>query len=173
MKAIRSNKKGVRIHSPFVYGLVTGVLYDDSINIDFTDTEVSQSEKRLQLNMLYRLLNFFRPEKVLFSAPLTAETEKQLKDKLNSDFYYYETFESGLEETILSFPFTVLSESVFSRLTRFPENNSVWFIIKNNPSSKVFKNLPECESGRITIELKHSGIVIFNNNFYTQGYVIK
>ena len=174
MKVIRSNKKGFRIHSPFVYGLVTGVLYDDFININFTGTGILQSAKQVQLNMLCRLLHYFHPEKVFFSNQLTVEIEKKLKDSVCSDFFYSETFESDLEETILSFPFAVLSESVFYRLTRFPENNSVWFIKKNPRSGgSIFQNLPECESGRITIELKSFGIVIFNNKFYTQGYVIK
>lgn len=174
MKTIRSNKKGISIHSPFVYGLVTGVLFDDSMKIDFNGTNILQSAEQAQLNMLYRLLYYFRPEKVFFSNPLTMETEKKLKDKMNFDFFYPETFESSFEETILSFPFAVLSESVFYRLTHFPENNTVWFIKKCSRSNgSIFKNLPECECGRITIELKYSGIVIFNNKFYTQGYVIK
>ena len=174
MKVIRSNKKGFRIHSPFVYGLVTNVLHDDSVSINFTGTGVLQSAKQVQLNMLYRLLHYFHPEKVFFYKPLTLETEKKFKDRVNSDFFYSETFENVLEETILCFPFAVLSEPVFYRLTRFPENNSVWFIKKNSHSSgSIFQNLPECEIGRITIELKYFGIVIFNKKFHTQGYLIK
>ena len=174
MKTIKSNKKGFHIHSPFVYELVTNVLFGDSANIDFAGTDILKSAEQTQLNVLYRLLRYFNPQKVFFYKPLIAEIEQKLKGNIDFNFFYPETFESNLEETILNFPFAVLSESVFNRLTHFPENNSVWFIKKDSRSGdSIFKNLPECENGRITIELKYSGIIIFNNKFYTQGYVIK
>jgi len=152
LKAIKSNKKGFHIHSPFVYELVTNVLFNKNININFPETGFLQSARQVQLNILHRLLHHFSPEKVFFSESLTEETEK----------------------TILNFPFAVLSESVFCRLTRFPENNSTWFIKKDSRSSvPIFKNLPECENGIIAIELKHSGIIIFDKKFCTQWYEIK
>ena len=170
MKIIKSNKKGFHIHSPFVYELVTNVLFGDSANIDFAGTDILKSAKQVQLNMLYRLLHYFNPQKVFFYKPLAVEIEQKLKSNIDFNFFYSETF----EETILNFPFAVLSESVFNQLIHFPENNSVWFIKKDSRSGgSIFKNLPECENGRITIELKYSGIIIFNNKFFTQGYVIK
>ena len=174
MKIIKSNKKGFHIHSPFVYELVTNVLFGDSTNIDFVGTDILNSANQVQLNMLYKLLHYFNPQKVFFYKPLTVEIEQKLKGNIDFNFFYSETFESTFEETILNFPFAVLSESVFYRLTHFAENNSVWFIKKDSHSgSSIFKNLPECENGRITIELKYSGIIIFNNKFFTQGYTIK
>lgn len=174
MKIIRSNKKGFRIHSPFVYELVTNVLYNDSKNIDFAGIGISQTAKQVQLNLLCRLLNYFNPEKVFFYRPLSAEIEHKLKNMANSDFFYPVTLNDDLEENIIAFPFVVLNEPIFNKLTHSPKNSSVWFITKDPCSgSSIFQNLLECERGIITIELKYSGIVIFNNKFYTQGYIIK
>ncbi|MDR2910961.1 MAG: hypothetical protein LBV47_06320 [Bacteroidales bacterium] len=174
LKIVRSNKKGFRIHSPFIYELVTNVLYKDHKNIYFKETDVLQTAKQIQLNYLYRLLHYFHPEKVFFHKPLTAETERELKYMLDSDFFYSEISSDGLYDNILTFPFAVLDELIFHRLTHFPENNSVWFIEKNLYSgNSIFQNLPKCEKGRITIELKYSGIIIFNNKFYTQEYLIR
>lgn len=173
-KIIRSNKKGFRIHSPFVYELVTEVLCKDYKDVYFRETGVLQPAERFRLNCLYRLLHYFCPEKVFFHKPLTAETEKELKYMLDSDFFYSEPSGDGVSEDIVTFPFAVLDETVFRRLTHFPENSAVWFIEKNLCSGdSVFENLPECEKGIITVELKYAGIIIFNDKFHTQKYVIR
>ncbi len=179
MKAIRSNKKGFGIHSPFVYRLVTRVLFVDAEFYDFEEIEKLQmnKEEKEQLKLLFRLLNFFQPEKVLYFEKFPGNVLEILKKAAYSaGFLWIEQNQNQLKEFFSENSFSVFNEDQFNKMTVFPEKQSVWFIKKKNNSTKTghfFQPLPESERGKITIELENAGIVIFDDKFPAQDYVIK
>ncbi len=178
MKTIRSNKKGFGIHSPFVYDLVTNVL--------FVKTEISGFEEIEKLNLgrkvnkrykkLLRLINYFLPEKIYVdSFPDDAELSI-LKKRFCFVF----------EEIKLGFPGTtnLITENhkAFYLLEELPDidfneiQSGYWFIKNKSDKKEIkFKILPimEKKRGIILIEFNYDAFIIFDKKFPSQHYVIK
>jgi hypothetical protein len=179
LKIIRSNKKGHRIHSPFVYRLVTSVLFGNTVFSAIEKSEDFKIDKveKLWLTLLFRLLNEFQPEKIICMAEISENIIQLMKNTFaGTEFIFPETKNKGEIQTAIStYPFVIADENSFQPDFKFKQN-SVWFIKKNNKrgkSGQFFQTLPELENGRITIELTNAVIVIVDNKFPSQDYVIK
>lgn len=180
MKTIRSNKKGFGIHSPFVYNLVTNVLFVPAGYYIFDEIEKLEKSKqeKFQLKRLFRLLNFFQPGNVCFDDNLSDE-EIFLLQKFNSEATFknidFEWF--NMDETV------DLAEKRFFILGDISElpkiniaNFGKWFFFKKTNTRRknlIFKPLFDNESGVILIEFFNEVLIIFEKKFPSQHYVIK
>ena len=174
MKLIRSNKKGFGIHSPFVYRLVTRVLFPDAQFYIFSEIDklkTSPYEKE-ELKLIFRLLNFFQPPEILyFGNPTEKEFEILSKSVQELIFYHFNTkseFQKRNNELLKNVSFVVYSEDILENDFDLPENNSVWIvknIHKNEELNRFFQTLLIPETGVISIEYKNFAIVIFDKKF--------
>lgn len=181
MKLIRSNKKGFGIHSAFVYRLVTSVLFPQAnfYIFDEIDALKTDSDEKDSIKLIFRLLNYFQPNEILYCGK-PENNELMILKKSDSNLVINEMKSvsdfQGKESVFQTAAFTVFSENIFQNEILFPENNSIWFIKKVNKKEELnrfFQTLLKTESSNITIQLKSGAIVIFDKKFHNQNYVIK
>ena len=180
MKTIRSNKKGFRIHSPFVYNLVTNVLFIPAVFYVFEEIEkleISKQEK-LQLKQLFRLLNYFQPGLIYFDESLSDE-EIIFIQKFNSEAIFkkidVENFYKAEVADRVEKSFFILGDAS-ELLKRNIANLGKWFFLKKTKKRRknlIFETLFEKEDGVIFIELFYADLIIFDKKFPSQHYVIK
>jgi len=181
MNTIKSDKCGRHIHSPFVYRLVANVIFSPYPFYSFQEIDdlipsISDAEES---KIIFRLVNFFRFNEVYFvgmDSNLLENICRIAKPDLN--FYYQEKFplpELAVEKTTYKRLIICQNNPNYLLTNCFPKNPEVWIILK--PGIAKFENLfmmlKSQEKVKITMELTNLGIVIFNDNFDKQDYVIK
>lgn len=175
MKIIRSNPWGNGIHSPYLYGFVTKVLYgrDDSIPGSNNTCPGINKQDIKRAKMITRMISFFQPAKVVFIG------EDGLLRKMIS--------ESGIAGRVCYFPdpdqvhlefrdeFVIWErfDGVFPEFPDDPEN-SAWIFsnIKSQKMRYIMDYLRNSEKVSVTLEVNRSGIVIFNKNLQKENFVI-
>ena len=180
MKTIRSNKKGFGIHSPFVYHLVTNVLFPEAGFYVFHEIEKLNANKKEKsaLKLLFRLVHYFQPNCVFYEKNLTSDELRILK-KANSEVVLKKIesmiYSKNKIERAEGLNFFILSEMPDIQLTNMPDWE-IWFFRKKtdrNKIKRIFEPLFEKQDGIIFIEFLYEDLIIFDKKIPSQHYVIK
>ncbi len=175
MKIIRSNQWGTGIHSPYLYRLVTKVICGKEYHLpDSINTCMGINKRDLRrAKMIAGMISFFHPERVIFiggddvfrkliseSRPAGVDCYSPDSDQVHfefrNEFVIWERFDGVLPE-----------------LPDDPENLT-WILsdIKNPEMRYLMDNLRNSEKVSVTLEVNHSGIIIFNKNLQKENFVI-
>ncbi|MBN1984992.1 MAG: hypothetical protein JW761_01745 [Prolixibacteraceae bacterium] len=180
MKTIRSNKKGFGIHSPFVYHLVTNVLFPEAGFYVFHEIEKLKliKKEKSALKLLFRLIHYFQPNNVFCEKEMTSDELNILK-KADSEIVFKKTdsvFHMKNEtERAKGLNFFILNEMPDFQFTNIPERE-IWFFTKKTDKNKIkriFEPLFEKQDGIIFIEFLYEDLIIFDKKIPSQHYVIK
>ena len=179
MKTIRSNKKGFGIHSPFVYHLVTEVLFSFPDFYAFKEIDhlnIKTYEKQ-RLRILFRLLSHFQPEKIMLVGEMSENDILILKKAVSDnevEIVNVLTNDAEFQQFLKYYPFVIFEKYPDLELKN-SDMNSVWFIKKNNSNKIPGQTFQLMRNGYgiVTIKLHHSEIIIFDKRFPDQDYVIK
>ncbi|QGY47059.1 hypothetical protein GM418_26370 [Maribellus comscasis] len=180
MKTIRSNKKGFGIHSPFVYDLITNVLFVSAGFYVFDEIEKMNKStwEKNQIKLLFRLLNYFQPRHVFYDENVSGDVTGVLQ-KFNSET----VFKSVGAEFFKKEKLAIETKSAFFIFGKKPDvmvrsfcEYAKCFFLKQKTGKKenyTLKPLLEKEDGTILIELLTADFIIFDKKFRSQHYVIK
>jgi hypothetical protein len=177
MKKIKSNRWGFGIHSPFVYKLVTKVIYGNTIlptrNCAFPVK--TKSIDRWRSLLIVRLIIFLKPKMVMVSECVPCQPE--------IDQLYINT-QTGNKSAYLKGIHMKLQTNVYEKFVVSPEpdisgielsDHSVWIIpdTRRPGSKELFLSLQNNPCVSITLEVKGTGIVIHNSEYQKQNYLIR
>jgi len=174
MKTIRSNPLGFGIHSPYVYHLVTRVLFGkhDPLRNKVLLSFPINSQRRRELRTIVRLTDHFRPERIIFSGK---EEETLL---LRTFFPEIPVLSSLPEETRAG---NVREMIISASPAAFPEDipaygeEACWILRNcgNFEMKRLFDKLRLSKDVPLTIEVKNTAIIVFSWKFRKQDYVVK
>ncbi|NQU84409.1 MAG: hypothetical protein HQ541_01490 [Mariniphaga sp.] len=181
MKPIKSDKSGRNIHSPFIYRLVANVLFSPYPFYAFTEIELisknNQESKNLQL--IFRLINHFQFDQV-YMLEIQDQNIKKISRMAKSDIQINSSENIKYEDKIANrneYKRLVIinnSEKILNK-NLYPKTPEIWVLldIKDLKTKECFTMLKTQKEVQVTIELNQLGIVIFNEIFEKQNYVIK
>jgi hypothetical protein len=172
MQIIYSNPWGFRIHSPFVFRLVTQglfgkkILLSDKINREW---RLNFRQKK-KLTRILRLIEFFRTENISITDEacfpglyLKEILQKGSSTDKNADNRYPETS-----------PRITIVYDTFQPLPEISDED-VWILtdLQHHNNRKQFRNMRLNPKVSISIETHNIGIMIFNSSFQKQHYHIR
>ncbi len=178
---IKSNKWGKGIHSPFVYRLVTEIIFSRYPFYAFDEIKkisASKQEKE-ELEVLFRLLNFFQPKQIKVYGEQDLKIEQICKVVL-PDVEVSELFCVKKTQEIM---FNPLEGNTFIIWNNYCNNENFNFE-GNEPIIIVFRKLKDLQMKKmveyfqdkkeisVCIEFQTFGIAIVNSKFQKQNYVI-
>ena len=174
LKIIRSDKSGKRIHSPFIYRLVSNILLVPYPFYSFSEIEKMDNSVLVleDLKFIFRLVNHFQFETIMFNGE--KDTQIETVCKLAKSDIKFETKEAdlGLHDKCEYSRLLVMNKDN-SDIESFPESPEIWVIMNEDlEKMELFTNLRVHSEVQITLKLNRIGIVIFNKNFEKQNYVI-
>lgn len=173
MKIIRSNPLGFGIHSPFVYHLVTKVIFSPG-NCLLAFPFASEKKKAMFVRkMINRLTDYIHPEIIIIFGP---------KENLPIGFPEIEERFKCLYPSKLSDIAGNFKRSLFL-INAVPENTEIhsvqskeaYWILLNCNDLKMRQFLNNCKNSEkvsVTIEVFNTGIIIFSEIFQKQNYII-
>lgn len=179
MDIIKSNRQGKGIHSPFVYRLVTNIIFAPYPYYSFIEIEKFSDNKRItdEYKKLFRLIHFIYPYRIQIIGN-DYENLKKICMLANKnicieeiDTYQFKK-ESNNEDYMMRIWDSIVPKLVSLQAIRKPE---CW-IIKGTGKRKLidfFKLLRNKNKVQVTINLDQWGIAIFNDKFQYEDYVIK
>ncbi|NCB07866.1 MAG: hypothetical protein EOM73_06865 [Bacteroidia bacterium] len=176
MKLIRSNKKGFGIHSPSVFQLVTRVLFPPP-DVDGFIKDKFFHENRVEenLKLIFRLLHFYQPARVLYVGEVGEGEPDFLKKAVPSaEFVFQES--SKERDELKAFPFVIFAGIIPMPEMYDSEKKLVWCVKipkKNKKMADFFQSLVSEPYVSVSIRLKEFGIIIVDRNILKHGYVIK
>jgi hypothetical protein len=173
MKIIKSNPWGFGIHSPFIFYLVTKVIFGET---DLYRQEIlfppgMRYREKLRIKLVSRLIHYFQPENIImgencgFLPPLI---EEQFQNSVISG---KEKREIPVAETYNQFVIgRVAGATVIGK-----SGNSVWILpdLKSRECKELFISLQINPDITITIEANRTGIIIMNARYQKQNYIIR
>ncbi len=176
MKIVYSNRLGTGIHSPFVYRLVTGIIFgkEDSRTGRFPGSDDLNKHDQFVLSLVVKLIRFMKPERVVMMGTkpqwknlLTDESKESLlisadRDSENKTFCNNDLFIFG---------------SIAGALYELPEIKvkCTWVLADTKElKMKEFMNkLRNSQEPSLTLEVNKTGIAIFSPDFHKQNYIIR
>lgn len=181
MKIIYSNKSGKNIHSPFIYRLVANVLFSPHPFYAFSeiDTILENRQESQESQLIFRLINHFQFIEILVIGSQDSVLEKVCRmAKSDIQFYYSEIkfVKDEIEENNKYQRLVIVNDSEEILKTHtIPNSSEIWVIrnIGHEKTKEYFKMLKMRSEVKITIQLNQLVIVIFNEIFEKQNYVIK
>ncbi len=176
MKLIRSNKKGFGIHSPSVFHLVTRVLFPrPDVDCFIKDKFFHENRVAENLNLIFRLLHFYQPSRVLYVGEEgEGETEFLKKAAPSAEFVFQEPGQERNE--LKTFPFVIFAGIISIPEMSDSEKKLVWCVKipnKNRKMADFFQSLVSEPYVSVSIRLKEFGIILIDRNIPRHGYVIK
>ena len=179
-KTIKSTKWGRGIHSPFVYRLVTGILFSKYPYYAFGEIkQIATSVKERQtLESIFRLLDFFQPGQIYFLGEKDAKTEKICQMVLPGvDVVQFapSTEDDKSQPLVPQANSFLIAHKIGPGISFDFKHGPVTFILKDLDDvlmRQVFETLKEQREVAVTIELNYFGVVIINGKLQKQNYVI-
>lgn len=182
MKLIRTNKKGFGVHSPFVYRLISDVLFTEGEFYAFKDIQkltIKNADKEI-IQLIFRLLNNFQPQHIVFVGSSTNKEfevyEQASGIKLNHVLASAEK-NQNMKEEFKDVDFMILNDSENISLRDLFLHEKKVICVKNfdeNESMSIFfKTLCADKNVQLSIKYKNFGIIIVDNKIPKQNYVIK
>jgi len=171
MKIIRSNPWGFGIHSPFVYQLVTKVIFGktDLSSAYFSLPGEIKSLNKRRIYQIIRLIRFFHPDEIIFTN-VDESIKRIIRDKFRDDNVqkaekyrasgFYQKFFVGCDP---SDPVKQIGEG---SVLYFPD-------LKAMGCKDLFLTLQNDPQITVTIEVNHTGLVIANRNYQKQNFYIR
>jgi len=176
MKVIRSNPWGFGIHSPFVYHLVTRVIFGNGISLSEKVPGIFDTNRRLKrkAELILRLARYFDPEVIVLEEKNDDFTQ-YLRNLLS--FKEIKTFaELTSQKAGTGLELVIGATSGFFQ-DAIPGNtgSAVWILtrLEDFEMRTLFNKLRLSKKVSLTTEVNKTGIVIFNHNFRKQNYVIR
>ena len=182
MKLIRTNKKGFGVHSPFVYRLISDVLFAEGEFYAFQDIQklkLKNTDKEI-IQLIFRLLNNFQTQHVLFvGRPINNEIDlyehasgKKLRH-FKADAEENENFTAEFKNA----DFIILNDFENISLMDLALHEKKVICAKNLDESEsmsiFFKTLSADKNVQLSIKYKNFGIIIVDDKIPKQNYVIK
>lgn len=176
MKIIRSNAWGTGIHSPYLYGFVTKVIYgkENPLHVIHYPSKTKHRKDLRTAGMVARMITFFKPGRVIFIG--------------GGDVLWKLFSESGHVNGIIHFPDWdqahfgfknefVIWENFDGTLPDLTDDleNSIWIFtnIENQKLRFLMNYFRNSEKVSVTLEVNHSGIIIFNKNLQKENFIIR
>ncbi len=178
MKWVISNKKGFRIHSPFVFNLITNVLFTEHDFYSFEEFETQQIKDfdAKIFKIIFRLINFYQPGNLVYSNQLVKRNINILRTAF-PDVEFVEENEKKKVNKIDDFSFIIADNNIFGNFkTESLKNHSVLCLQNIDEScglADFFQNLLFENEIQIVIKYGNFGIIIVNKKIPKQNYVIK
>jgi hypothetical protein len=176
MKIISSNRWGFGIHSPYIYSLISRVIYGKrsmAPHLRPSGMKLNRKEKMF-LALADRLIRFYKPGLIVLAGRndefhrWIAHTHPDVQvvylrepgryiPEENHQFVIW----AGLPETMPDIPCHL--------------NNVCWIFRKDNRYCMDFlmNNLRISEKVSVTLDLHHAGIAIFNRDLQKENYEIR
>jgi hypothetical protein len=172
MRIIYSNPWGFRIHSPYVFRLVTQGLFkrktksSEKIN---TEWHLNSRQKRKLIHIL-NLIEYIGSDKIIL-ADQSSFPGRQIMEILQNDRTdnikdNYNFPGNSPRITIDPVPFLTLPEI---------SDEDFWILtnLKNHKNRSLFREKQHNALVSITIETYNMGIIIYNSSFQKQNYYIR
>ncbi len=176
MKIIGSNRWGCGIHSPYIYSLVSHVIYGTEFRGPLPSDSSNKPGRKAKrfLDVTGRLIRFFKPGLIVITGQ-NEETD-HLIAQMVSDIPVIHVHEANTYIPGNSHEFVIWNE--------FPETipeipdpvyKSLWIIRKDHVVRMNFllDKLRFSEKVSVTLNLQHAGIVIFNQDLQKEDFVIR
>ena len=178
---IKSNKWGRRIHSPFVYRLVTEIIFSAYPYYSFDEIKkiaLSSSENE-ELKILFRILNFFQPQLIKTVGEWDENVKKvcnfAIPDAPVKDVICVKKSQEKEVVSLEAHTFIIWNNYCCNVDFSFENKEPIVFVfrkIKDLQMRQLFENFQENKEVAVTIELRYFGIAIVNGKFQKQNYVI-
>ncbi len=177
---IKSNRYGKGIHSPFVYRLVTGVIYIPYDFYAFKEIrEISGDNLTFEeFKIIFRLVNFFQPEAITMvgdDAGLSKTCLLAKSDIVISQHPDNKELHIKEEEKTGNYNMAILTNACPGIVFEEGVNQPMAFIIRNIKEAglqQLFEELKKNMHVSVTIALQYLGIAVINDKFQKQNYVI-
>ncbi len=175
MKVIRSNPWGFGIHSPYVYQLVTKVIFGKQSFSPKEKSALRGSGNGVwgKKNQLCRLILDFEPDRIMLAG------EGRLADLLGSPLFQQFPYRPIFPEEISLLgneKEIVIFDDYYGTLFDIPDYQvpAIWvlFNLFDLNSKSLFNKLRNSQHVALTIEVNRMGIAIFNRNFKKQDFKI-
>lgn len=176
MKIVYSNRLGTGIHSPFVYRLVTGVIFGKEVghNGMIPGSDELNRFGQFVLSLVVNLVKYLKPERVVIMGK-KPEWQNLLMRELKDSLLINEDFDSGYNAF---YDNDLIIFSSFPGLTfELPDSKikCTWVLtgtkeLKMKEFMNKLRNSPEPS---LTLEVNKTGIAIFNPDFHKQNYFIR
>lgn len=180
-KIIKSNKWGRGIHSPFAYRLVTDVIFAPYPFYSFEDIRklASSAGTREELEIIFRLINFFQPENIWTVGEQDENIEKVCNwAKPGAALLTVPCVNNTHENSIITpeeNSFIIWNNYCALEPFNLNREQPLTFIIRKINDLKMeqlFEELKGKQGVSVTIELRNFGIVLINGKFQKQNFVI-
>lgn len=171
------------VHSPFVYDLLAKCFYAKEAlpyNKDYYKRYGSQGRKKIEL--LYRLVHYFRPAKLLVlgeEASVITDTLRFAGESINLRVWFFSTLApvpGGIDLGYISHNDSGIALQMFEEIVAAANNNSVC-IIGNIHSSVEMEELWEIikvhPKVTVTVDTYHLGLVFFRKEQRNQHFIVR
>jgi hypothetical protein len=173
IKLIHSNPWGFGIHSPYVFNLVTKVIFGERHCFNPLSFSIRRNKKMKFRQMILRFIDFLKPDKIIIVGK-SASAQPEFSN-FAEKFQWIQLPElAGIPEECQS-PLVIWHDAPANRDVRLTYQRGACWILNNCKDLKMKEfmiYLRNSEKVRVTIEVNNTGIVIFNENFQKQNYVI-
>jgi hypothetical protein len=176
MKVISSNRWGCGIHSPYVYSLVSRVIYGTEFRCQQQPAGWKKPKRSIRhyLDVTGRLIRFFRPELIVITGQ--KEESGHLVEKIFPDIPVLQVGEATTYVPESNHEFVIWDE-IPDKIPQIPGPlyKSIWILRKGLGARMNFlmNELRFSEKVSVTLNLQHTGIVIFNKDLQKENFVIR
>jgi hypothetical protein len=176
MKIIGSNRWGCGIHSPYIYTLISRVIYGNEFRSPLPPDTRKTSDRNVKrfLDITGRLIRFFKPGMIVITGQ--KEETNYLIAQICPDTPVIHTGEVNAYVPETNHEFVIWNE-IPESIPEIPGPlyKSLWIFRKGHVHRMNFlmNELRFSEKVSVTLNLKHTAIVIFNQDLQKENFVIR